>query len=365
MTMTTIETSSTQPSTTTPAAGWRRRCRTWLALAALASSVGCGPALGGSPVDAGGTGGALATGSGGGPGIGGAGGALATGGGGAGGASGTGGFIIPGTGGSSQPPGTHPPVLVSFSASTVLLEYQQTLIVSAMVYDPDGAADIAGGSLYDPQSGKVYGAFAASGAAGSFALTLPWSQINATLAIDADPNGSDRTMTGQFYDAEGLTVSRTITVKLRCSNPGGAVGPACCAGVQTDMNASATCGACSHHCPTSAAYLTGITCSEDRCMGLEAITETRQSCAAACGALNYSCVDGDSRSAAFFTSQPGVVIGTVDYDVNGATYRWPIVSCAAVPSATDSMTGEGSFTSMRCVCAIDPAPPWYSMLPPG
>lgn len=263
--------------------------------------------------------------------------------------------------------GTAPggPTFLSFSANTMLLEYNETLIFSAVLTDPDGIDDLIGGTLVDAGSGATYGSFQTSAAEGSYSLSVSWDQIDTVITIEAPPTGIERAFRAEFFDQGGNKATGDITVTLRCSSPGSTTNSyGCCAGTQTNWNyEDGSCGSCDsgggtfYGCPNGPSWAASpapydATCSSFRCEWLTMSDSTRQSCTDHCLDVGATCVEPNTYTRTYAT-------GVASYSgASGATY---LMSCDEVPPAMDI---DGfTFASMTCFCGAEPVPSWFAELP--
>src|SRR5262245_32614596 len=83
---------------------------------------------------------------------------------------------------------TSAPRILSLSSNLQIMHPADTLIVTAVVTDPDGIDDVIGGQLRDA-SGATYGAFQTSAAEGAYGMSLTWAALNAVAPIDFPAGG--------------------------------------------------------------------------------------------------------------------------------------------------------------------------------
>ncbi len=134
-----------------------------------------------------------------------------------------------------------PPQILSLAANTTMLDEHGTLVITAVVTDPNGIDDVIGGTLLDPDSGSAYGAFDAAGSDGTYELDLAWHDIEAVQPIDTPIGGAERDFLAQFFDQGGHLAQQTISVTLHCSMSGYALCSGTCADLASDPH---NCGAC-------------------------------------------------------------------------------------------------------------------------
>lgn len=175
------------------------------------------------------------------------------------------------------------PRILSLSTNVTTLTPGGTLVVTAVVTDPDGIVDLIGGQLEAP-GGGTYGAFVSSGGEGSFSITLSLSDLDAVQPIEAPVGGVDRPLRARFFDSAGLEASRDLTVRLACEGEGALCGTSC-----EDLQTSyAHCGACNSSCEGTSAE----SCRAGRCGQVVWVEAAASStCAAACADQGLRCDD--------------------------------------------------------------------------
>lgn len=150
------------------------------------------------------------------------------------------------------------PQIVMLSTNVTTLASSQTLLITAIVTDPDGIDDVIGGTLFDPDTEATYGAFVTSAAEGAYQLSLTWAQINTVKPINAGAEGAPRRFLARFFDTAAHSTQREIVTTLQCSAAG--VLTACdgrCVDLQTDEQ---NCGTCNH--PAGNAGSEMLTCRD-------------------------------------------------------------------------------------------------------
>jgi hypothetical protein len=126
------------------------------------------------------------------------------------------------------------PTILTLSANTTTFTPSTTIVISAVVTDPDGIDDLIGGVLLDPVTNATYGAFQTSAAEGAYELRLGWDEVNTTRAIDFAASAS-RPLRARFFDQAGHETLQDLTVTLTCE------GPAACAGVCNEVRCGDVC----------------------------------------------------------------------------------------------------------------------------
>ncbi len=168
----------------------------------------------------------------------------------------------PGTASGSDPGG---PTFLSFATNVSAIGWDESVVFTAVLTDPDGVDDVIGGALKAP-SGAAYGAFATSGQEGAYQLNLSWAQMDQleTIEFELAAEGQ-RTFIAEFFDGAGNRAERQITLTFDCGGFG-ACGGYCgqlrcgseCVAAWSDEN----CGSCGNDCGYG--Y-----CDEGACWGAE------------------------------------------------------------------------------------------------
>jgi hypothetical protein len=212
------------------------------------------------------------------------------------------------------------PRFLAFSTNVETLLEGESLVLSAILTDPDGIDDLIGGTLVDPATRRSYGSFATSAAEGSYSLTLSWQQINTLASITTGGPGTtvERSFAAEFFDVAGNSAEQVLTVQLGCGDDA-----TCCSGTGADLTVDAEhCGSCERACPSDG------TCNQGGCEWGERTT-VRQSCNATCAANGGVC-------------EPGV-----DHEVSG-TCGTIEVECDDVPLENDPESC--GFNAVVCLC---------------
>jgi len=119
----------------------------------------------------------------------------------------------------------------------------ESVIFTAVLTDPDGLDDIAGGTLSNEGGGIGYGPFVPAGQQGTYSITVSWDAMHQAEAIQFEGVDLARVFRAEFYDQGANKVSKDVNLTLTCS-----AGSAC-DGVCTDITADANhCGSCSGVC---------------------------------------------------------------------------------------------------------------------
>ena len=135
-----------------------------------------------------------------------------------------------------------PPRILIFNANVRELTEAGAVVLSAIVTDPDGIADLIGGVLEDP-TGAAYGAFVTAGEEGAYELTLTWAALHAVTPIEF-AGTTRRSVIAVFFDQAGNRTTSAIELTLHCRGAGDAACDGRCASLDTAEN----CGACRALC---------------------------------------------------------------------------------------------------------------------
>jgi hypothetical protein len=213
------------------------------------------------------------------------------------------------SGGSSG--GAEAPVILSFSSNVTTLTPNEMLIVTAVITDPQGIADVVGGTLGDP-AGATYGSFAVSTVDGSYSVTLSWTALNTLASIDAPSGGVDRTFVATFFDQVGNMTSDSLTVHLECVTATEGICDGDCSDLQQD---DANCATCGHDCGTNGTCVAGTCYAPGGCFTVVTTTDCNAACAGAgatcsadaCGSSFWGWGEYQACADADFTASIGFV----------------------------------------------------------
>lgn len=305
------------------------------------------------------------------------------------------------------PPDTTPsanaPKILLLQTNVQTLHEGETLVVTAVVTDPDGIDDLIGGTLLDVDSGNSYGAFASSAAEGSYELDLAWGAIQTVRDIDAPTTGVGRTFVARFFDVAGHTAEQTVAITLRCKD---AIHTACdgvCVDLQQDAEHCGTCdiaappgaycdagtltcgaeerdvcpalpgghaagcfdlrgsldacGSCDHACPAWSSA-EDLRCDHGTCRATDSTT-SKKSCTQWCDEHGYTCVSAKwfyetpSRVTVNATCSEAPPVAHPDYP--GSTYADETCECAnsAGGPATCDLGDENTITTCSDGCSND------------
>lgn len=136
------------------------------------------------------------------------------------------------------------PVILALSASPAVLTGTGSVLIVAIVTDPDGISDVIGGTIASPE-GTVYGALASSAEEGAYELELSWADLNTFVEINIDPNqAEEREFEVTLFDQAGASVTDSVSVTLESFFDDYAV----CAGASVSLLSDANCGVCGFSC---------------------------------------------------------------------------------------------------------------------
>jgi len=278
------------------------------------------------------------------------------------------------------------PQFLSFSTNAATLTSTSTLVFTAVLTDPDGAADIVGGTLTPTTGSSSYGAFVGTGTPGSFTLSLTWSEVNDVMPIVAPTTaGVSRVFRAKFFDAAGHSAQRDATVTLKCGGTEAACEAGVCVDLQTDDE---NCGQCGRAVPASSGVCDN---GEISCYSPESIGYCGGECIpinddpANCGTCNRQCSDvandtggtlqgctdgrceveviaSEAASCATVCAGFGLDCGWLYFDNHGqalyngsgscAEFWVPSLACDDTPEAfTAYGSCSGNFASITCYCA--------------
>lgn len=258
------------------------------------------------------------------------------------------------------PVGGAPPQIVSFKANVSELRSDGQLVLTAIVLDPDGLSDLAGGQLLDPDTSAAYGAFTSTGAGGTFSIALGWASIGAVRPITTAVTGSPRSFRAEFFDAEGHRAVADLSVSLRCRDDA----LAACSNVCVDLKTNkANCGACGNEIRDERACLNGVpscpAARPDWCVGQAGgACVDLQNDSAHCGSCDNALTDG----AAFCRAgKPACRAGQGDYCASAKRCMLPNTngncgacgkSCPTVGRSADGGGGLATYCSPESLCDV-------------
>lgn len=156
--------------------------------------------------------------------------------------------------GDDGPSSPDAPRFLSFGTNVSAISEGESIMFTAVLTDPDGIDDLIGGSLTSDDGMVQYGAFATSGQEGSYTLSVSWDQFQQVEDIVFLTMGN-RVLRAEFFDVDGNSVQRTVTVSFRCSNGAyacaGRCGAACAVETLERVSPAQACTAQGLTCPTN------------------------------------------------------------------------------------------------------------------
>lgn len=194
---------------------------------------------------------------------------------------------------SSEPGG---PVIASLATNRASITDGEVITFTAIVTDPDGLDDIAGGTLTLAGAANPLGAFVQQ-AGGTYTIDVTWAQIASARPIEFTSDET-RTFHAEFVDNTSRRGTRDAALLLTCG------GNAACASACTDQQENSShCGACGRACRTAGE---SGGCSSGEC--LPALTEcigttALPTCDAVCQAMGESCTSCDGVPALYYRSR--------------------------------------------------------------
>jgi hypothetical protein len=252
------------------------------------------------------------------------------------------------------------PEILSLSETVSSITQGGSFTVIAIVTDPQGLSNLAGGQLAS-ESGAVLGAFVPT-TQGTYSLTVSWAQLNAAAAVNftGQTTVSNR---ATFYDAQGRQTSQGLPIELYC---GSAAAPnAACAGQCVNLTSVDSCGSCAASCADAG----GIGAEEASCEApgqcawgtLIGLTTPSETCASQCASGGGTCVAAQTTPA-YSTSAIPETCSSSPSSVGGSIEVTTVVitiGCDCEPSGgVIPKTQTGSCAS---VCAnLSGSQPCYS-----
>jgi hypothetical protein len=238
------------------------------------------------------------------------------------------------------------PEILSLSQTVSSMTQGGSFTVVAIVGDPQGLSNLAGGQLVSA-SGAVLGAFVAEGQ-GTYSLTLSWDALNASSPINFTGQASV-TNRATFADVQGRTASQDLPITLYCGT--GAAPDAACAGRCVDLTSLDTCGSCTTSCavvssfgPQDVACRSPGTCVFD--LGVYGLSPDG-GCAATCEIAGGTCISGE------VTTQDGTAILPVP--------------CSSLPLQSDARIATPTVVAqIGCACgSTDDNPTFFPKVQTG
>lgn len=179
------------------------------------------------------------------------------------------------------------PQFISLQTSAAKITAGETVTITALVTDPDGLADIVGGTLSNTDGTIAYGPFVAAGQPGTYSIDLSWDAIQQAEPIEFVGMDLTRTFRAEFVDLAVHSATKTVDLALTCSTG------SACNGICTDVAADAAhCGACGVVCQDGCEN-SACTPTLGECIESESGFTT---CDEYCPSIGEVCVEGGCRT---------------------------------------------------------------------
>jgi hypothetical protein len=117
-------------------------------------------------------------------------------------------------------------MFLSFGTNVATLTRDESVTFNAILTDPDGVAEIVGGTLRSADESLEFGVFVAAGQPGAYSLSLSWAQLHQTQPIEFDGGERPGGFRAVFFDQGGLKATDDLTLDLVCAE-GAACGGGC------------------------------------------------------------------------------------------------------------------------------------------
>lgn len=236
----------------------------------------------------------------------------------------------PSDGGEGGSTSADAPKILSISTNLNTLHENEQLVITAVVTDPDGISDVIGGKLSTADEAFAYGAFAIDASEGAYSASLSWASIHATEAINTEMDMAiSRTFRATFFDADGNSTYRDVTISLQCREDE----TASCDGKCESMNSYTYCGSCDHKCPSSAISY-GCDLAGGAICKAKTFTYESVSCASVCKTPYPKCY---SATATFWVS-------------GGSDFDKPIGCSEVPPGNLMNGTQNAYYRNVTCIC---------------
>lgn len=222
------------------------------------------------------------------------------------------------------------PYFISFSTNVGQITEGESVIFTAILSDPDGFDDIAGGSLFTEDGAFSYGPFVSAGQEGTYSISVSWEAMDQVASIQFENFDLDRVFRAEFFDKDGKKVAEETTITLHCEGGGSCNGE--CKSLQSD---SENCGACGKLCEGG--------CGDAACLPVYgdciSIVDGISTCDAYCQSKASQCVIGGCEGNTF-----------KGYDGKSACEMDEIPFDFDEPCDTPQTWGPGR-TVIRCCCS--------------
>jgi len=140
------------------------------------------------------------------------------------------------------------PVILSLLTNHTVLSPEhpsRSVLITAVVSDPDGIDDVIGGVLVG--DGATYGAFATAAAEGAYEISVSFDDLeNITPFVSTPAGGTKRWLTAEFFDVAGHKTTGQVEISISCEDDTAGI----CEGECHDFYwATSYCGGC--HTPVA------------------------------------------------------------------------------------------------------------------
>jgi hypothetical protein len=188
------------------------------------------------------------------------------------------------------------PIILEFSVNPSTVNPDEAGTFYALVTDPQGIADLIGGSLKS-DDGTTIAAFSSSADEGSYSTSVEFDTLAEAFAEDTTGNSGTMTVTASFYDQAGHITTDSLDVVLECDGSNDDLCSEGCVDVSRDEQ---NCGGCDSVCATklTASGLTAVPsemddCTSGTCLAVTACVKeleaTSDTCNKVCGAAGTTC----------------------------------------------------------------------------
>lgn len=288
----------------------------------------------------------------------------------------------------------HAPRIISLATNLSEITRSDTLVITAIVTDPDGIDDLIGGQLQNESGAATFDAFSTTAMEGSYETTIDWNTLHRDESIEAPSGGVERTLRVRFYDVAGNEATGSVTVRLVCSRRSDGICGGSCADFQTSDSHCGecgnavvansrcvdgvqecegdyefcdaacrrldfdddNCGSCGRSCAAEVAGIDvvsfgGARCSAGQCVFTARTTTYHEDCNAFCGSLGGTC------DAYGFSSDGDCLAdtGCAEYSGGGCfdEFRDTVACAEDFPMEVYcDVSQRGTVSAIECACAL-------------
>lgn len=255
------------------------------------------------------------------------------------------------------------PQILQLTVNMPVMTEEDTLVITAIVTDPNGLSDILGGTLLDPETLASYGTFTEAEPAGAYMISLSWWSIAKMQGFYTGEYGVSRTFSARFFDASGNAAQAQVAVMLNCRFIGyRTCGGEACVNIISDPQ---HCGACNAPVPDNATCQWGSISDGARvlCGGTWFENSIEH-----CGACGNSCDQWRKSVGISDVAMEGRTMACVDHRCRIATERNAsspaecIEICASLNSACDHTIASYGACGTKRLAECQLAPPGEALL---